>query len=44
MRVNANHSIMNSLIQNSRDLVSEAEDDEFKKTRLGPASMAREKP
>ena len=34
---------MNSLIQNSRDLVSEAKDDEFKKTRLVPASIWLEK-
>ena len=39
MRINANHSIMNSVNQHSRDLVSEAKDDEFKKTWLVPASI-----
>lgn len=38
MRVNANLKIMSSLIQDCKDLVSEANDDDFKKTKLVPIS------
>ena len=43
MRINVNRTIMGQLIQYSRDLVSEAKDDEFKKTRLAPVSTWLEK-
>ena len=38
MRVNANHKIMSNLIQDCKDLVSEANDDDFRKTKLAPIS------
>lgn len=43
MRINANDTMMNNLIQHCRDLVSEAKDDEFKKIRLAPVSTSLEK-
>ena len=43
MRINVNRTIMDHLIQYSRDLVSEAKDDELKKTRLAPVSTWLEK-
>ena len=38
MRINASYKIMSSLSQDCKDLVSEADDDEFKKTKLVPIS------
>lgn len=38
MRINANHKIMSTLIQDCKDLVLEANDDDFKKTKLVPVS------
>lgn len=43
MRINANHAIMNSLIQNVKTLVLEAKEDHFKNTRFVPASAWLEK-